>query len=62
MDKQYVIMFNDFPEEVCKEGVTFEQANQRAAQIKEAYIKRNGASARRPMLHVRAVECDVWQP
>lgn len=59
---QYVIMFNDYPEEVCAPGTTQEQAEARAAQIKEDYIKRNGDSVNRNMLHIRPSSVRVWQP
>ena len=40
-ERQYVIMFGDFPEEVCVPGTTQEQASLRVAQIKQEYLKSN---------------------
>ena len=62
MKEQFVIMFNDYPEEVCAEGTTQEQADARAKQIKEDYIKRNGSVVRTPMLHIRATSVRVFTP
>lgn len=59
---QFVIMFNDYPEEVCAPGTTQAQADARANQIKEEYIKRNGSTVRASMLHIRPMLVTVYTP
>lgn len=67
--EQFVIMFNDYPEEVCAPGTTEEQADARATEIKEAwYLKTHGANWRslkqwdRMTVYIRASRVKVWQP
>lgn len=60
--QQYVIMFNDSPEEVCPVGTTREQADARAAKIKADYLEANKWSGMNPiMLHVRATNVRITQ-
>lgn len=57
MANQFIIMFNDYPSEVCAPGTTEEQANARAKEIKANYIQKNGSQG---MLYVRAYEVPVY--
>jgi hypothetical protein len=43
----FVIMFNDYPSEVCAIGTTEEQADARAAEIKEKFFESNFAPCER---------------
>jgi hypothetical protein len=68
--KIFVIMFNDYPEEVCAPGTTEAQADARAAEIKEAYYVKQygtkwqelkGLNAPGPV-YVKAREVSLYTP
>lgn len=60
-EQQYVIMFNDYPEEVCAPDTSPEAAAARAVQIKEDYLKQHASSVNPNMLHIRACAVRVFR-
>lgn len=66
----FVIMFNDYPEEVCALGTTEEQADARAAEIKDAYYVKQYGSKWRDLkglntptpIYVKAREVSLYTP
>lgn len=59
--EQYVIMLNDYPQEVCPPGTTENQAAARSVVIKEEYLKKNSPTNPHA-IYVRSYLVDVTPP
>lgn len=57
MPYQYVIMFNDFPDQVCPVGTALEEAEAIAAIIKEDYLSK--FTNTQILIRVRAVPTPI---